>query len=89
MMIMVIIEMCMFMVVPLNHQFRLFETDQFCFCNCSPPGTFLPIDLRLKYGLNMLPSDSFISNLYSKLGYSSGESRALQLIVPVVFGVVD
>ena len=31
--------------------------------------------------LSMLPSNSFMSNLYSQLGYSTGEFQALRLIV--------
>ena len=34
----------------------------------------------------MLPLDSFMSNLYSQLQYSTGEFQALQLIVLVVSG---
>ena len=37
----------------------------------------------------MLHSESFISCLDYLLEYSTGEFQALQLIVPVVFGVVD
>ena len=40
-------------------------------------------------GLNMLPSDSFMSCLDSLLGYSTVEFQALQLIARVVFGTVD
>ena len=37
----------------------------------------------------MLPSDSFMSNLSSQLGYSTGVLQDLQLIVLVVFNAVD
>ena len=37
----------------------------------------------------MLPSDFFMSNLYSHLGYSTGEFQILQLIALVVFDAVD
>ena len=49
----------------------------------------LPLDLLLEYGLSMLLSDSFMSNLYSQLYSSTGEYQALQLIVFVVFGALD
>ena len=39
--------------------------------------------------LNVLPSDSFMSILYYKLGFSIGEFKAVQLIVLVVFVAVD
>ena len=45
--------------------------------------------LQILDGLNMLPSDSFMACLYSLLGYSKGEFKALQLIVLAVFGAVD
>ena len=38
---------------------------------------------------NMLPLDTFMSCLFSLLVYSTGKLQALQLIVLVVFGVVD
>ena len=37
----------------------------------------------------MLPADSFMSKLYSQMEYSAEEFQALQLIVLVVFGVMD
>ena len=37
----------------------------------------------------MLPLDSYMSNLYSHLGCSTGAFQAVQLIVPVVFGALD
>ena len=40
-------------------------------------------------GLDILPWDSFMSNLYSQLEYSTVEFQALHLIVIAVFGVVD
>ena len=43
----------------------------------------------LNIGLNMLPSDAFMSCLHSLLGYSTGEFQALQLIVLVTFDAVD
>ena len=50
---------------------------------------FMAILLILNIGLNMLPSDSFMSCLDSLLGYSIGDLQALQLIVLVMFGAVD
>ena len=41
------------------------------------------------FSLYMLSSDSFMSNLYSKLGYPTGEFQALQLVVIALFGAVD
>ena len=48
-----------------------------CFCPCA---------FFENIGLNMIPSDSFLSDLYSQLGYSTGVYKALQLIAPGVFG---
>ena len=53
------------------------------------PGCFRPWTFPLNIGLNMLPSDSFMSCLDFLLGYSTGEFQAVQLIVLAVFGVVD
>ena len=53
------------------------------------PGCFRPWTFTLNIGLNMLPSDSFISCLHSLLGYSTGEFQALQLGVLLAFGAVD
>ena len=41
------------------------------------------------YGFNIVPSGPFMTHLDTQLGYSTGEFPALQLIVLVVFGVVD
>ena len=46
-------------------------------------------DVVWNLGWNKLPPDSFLSDLYSQVEYSTGEFKALQLIVFVVFGVVD
>ena len=43
----------------------------------------------LNIGLNMLPSDSFMSCLHSLLGYFTGDFQVLHLIVIVAFGAVD
>ena len=51
-----------------------------CFCHWT---------FSLNIALNLLPSDFFVSCLDSVLGYSTGESRALQLIAFVVCGAVD
>ena len=58
-------------------EIRLFP---WCFC----PWTFFQ-----NIGLNMVPSDPFMSHLAIQLGYSAGEFQALQLIVLAAFGVVD
>ena len=49
----------------------------------SAPWTF-----SLNIGLNMLPSNSFMSCILL-LGYFTGEFQALQLIVLAAFGAVD
>ena len=52
---------------------------------------FPPLDIPFEYSiwLNMLPLDSFMSSLVYLQGYSTGEIRALQLIVLVVFAAMD
>ena len=57
--------------------------------NAQLPGCFRPWTFSLNIGLNMFLLDSFMSCLYSILGYSTGEFQALQLIVLAVFGAVD
>ena len=52
-------------------------------------GCFCPWTFFQNIGFNMVPSDPFMSHLATQLGYSAGEFQALQLIVLVVFGVVD
>ena len=53
--------------------------------NAQLPGCFCPWTFSLNIGLNMFPLDSFMSCLHSLLGYSTGEFRALQLIVLAAF----
>ena len=53
------------------------------------PVCFHPWTFSLNVGLGIFPLDSFMSCLYSLLGYSTGEFQALQLIVLAAFGVVD
>ena len=53
------------------------------------PGCFCPLTLFLNIGLNMLPSDSFMTCLDSLLEYSTGEFQALQVIVLAMFGAVN
>ena len=53
------------------------------------PGCFRPWTFSLNIGLNMLPSDSFMSRLQSLQGYSTGEFQALQLIVLAVSIAMD
>ena len=57
--------------------------------NTQLPGCFCTWTLSLNIGLNMFSLDSFMSCLHSLLGYSTGESQALQLIVLAAFGAVD
>ena len=52
------------------------------------PGCFCPWTFFQNIGFN-IPSDSFMSHLYTELEYSTREFQALQLIVLAVFGVVD
>ena len=73
----------------LKNTFRLSVTKYLWFCKCAPPGCFCPWAFLLNIGLNMLPSDSFISRLGCLLGYSTGQFQALQLIVLAVFGALD
>ena len=53
------------------------------------PGFFLPRMFLDNVGLNMLPSDSFMSNLFPQLRSSTDEFQHLQLIAFAVFGAVD
>ena len=53
------------------------------------PGCFCPWDFFQNVGFNMVPSDPFMSHLDIRLGYSTREFQALQLIALVAFGVVD
>ena len=55
--------------------------------NAQLPGCFCPWTFPLNIGLNMFPLD--MSCLHSLPGYSTGEFRALQLIVLAAFGAVD
>ena len=67
-----------------------FDTSRyFVFCNLPPPRMVCPGTFFQNIGFNMVPSDPFMSHLASQFGYSAGEFQALQLIVLVVFGVVD
>ena len=51
---------------------------------------FPPLDIPFEYsiGLNILPSDSFMSSLDYLQGYSTGEIQAFQLIVLAVFAAM-
>ena len=55
------------------------------------PGCFRPWTFSFDFGLNMLPSDSFMSCLHPLLhvGYSIVKPQALQLIVLAAFVAVD
>ena len=57
--------------------------------NAQLRGFFCPLAFYWIIRLNMLPSDPFMSNLYSLLGHSTGMFQTFQLIVLVVFGDVD
>ena len=56
---------------------------------CSLDNHIRPWTLSLNIWLKMLPSNSFMSCLDSLLGYYTGELQPWQLIVLVVFGVID
>ena len=60
-------------------------------CSTIPhlPGCFCPWTFFQNIGFNMVPSDPFMSHRATQLGYSAGEFQALQLIVLVMFGVVN
>ena len=60
-------------------------------CSTIPhlPGCFCPWTFFQNIGFNIVPSDLFMSHLATRLGYSSGEFQALQLIVLATLGVVD
>ena len=64
----------------LNYRFM-----QFWFCNSSPPGMFLPLDLLLECWIEHVT----IGPQYVKLVYSTGEFQTLQLIVLEAFGALD
>ena len=57
--------------------------------NSQLPGCFCPWAFSLNIGLSMFALDSFMSYLHSLLGYSTGKSQAMQLIVIAAFGAVD
>ena len=61
----------------------------FCSVNAQIPGCFHPLTFSLNTGLNMLPSNCFMSCLHSLLGYSTGDFQALQLILFAAFNAVD
>ena len=67
---------------PLYHDMGIGTTWYHALFRCTP-SCFGPWAMSLDIGLNMLPSDSFISGLHSLLWYSTGEFTALQLIVVV------
>ena len=78
------------MIVTIGIRFKQhFDNRYFAFCNLSPPGCFCPWTFFQNIVFNMAPSDPFMSHLATQLGYSTGEFKALQLIVLVAFGVVD
>ena len=58
------------------------------FANAHLPGCSRSWTFPLNIGLNMLPSDSFMSCLDHLLGYSTGDFQIFQLIVLAVCGVM-
>ena len=78
------------MLVTIGAYFRQhFDTRHLQFWYLSPLRMFLSLDSFQNIGLNMVSSDPFMSHLDTQLGYSTGEFQALQMIVHVVFGVVN
>ena len=73
----------------LNYTLGFLQLSSSGSANAQLPGCFRPWIFSFNIGLNMLPSESFMSCLRSLLGYSIGEFQALQLIVLVAFGAVD
>ena len=73
----------------LNYTLGFMQLSSSGSANAQLPGCFRPWTFSLNIGLNMLPSDSFVSCLHSLLGYSTGEFHALQLIVLVAFDAAD
>ena len=59
------------------------------FCKSSLPRMFPPLDMISEFRIQLDIIGPFVSHLYSRLGYSTGEFQALQLIVLAAFGVVD
>ena len=73
----------------LNYMLKLSVRSSSGSANAHLPGCFRPWTFPFIIGLNMLLSDPFMWCLDSLLGYSSGESQALQVIVLSVFDAVD
>ena len=51
--------------------------------------TYSPMYFLWEYWIEHLKSGSFILNLYSRLGQSTNELQALQVIARMVFGALD
>ena len=66
-----------------------FDTMYLAFCNLPPTRMFFPLDFLSEYRIQHGTVGPFMSHLATQISYSTGEFRALQLIVFVAFGVVD
>ena len=75
--------------VLLNYNFRLSVIISSDSANAQHPRCFCPWQFSLNIGFTMLPSDSFMSCVYSLLGYSTGKFQALLLKVLTAFGATD
>ena len=71
--VVIIIGIFMAILFISNYTFRLSVTKQFWFCKCETPRCFRPWTFSLNIGLDMLPSESFMSCLHSLLWYSTVE----------------
>ena len=88
MIVVTIIGISMVIYYLLNYTLGFLSLSSFGSANSQLPGCFRPWTFSLNIGLNMLPSDPFMSCLHSLLGYSTGDFQALQLIVLTVFVAV-
>ena len=66
-----------------------FDIRYLVFYNLSPPMMFCHWTFFQNIGFNTVLTDPFMSHPATRLGYSAGEFRALQLIVLVALSVVD
>ena len=64
------------MLVTISFRFKQhFDTRYIAFCNHSPPRRLCPWNFFQNIGFSVVPSDPFMSDLDTKLGYSTGGFR--------------